>query len=162
MVKSLARAVVANVLLFGAVPAGAQTPPPAGAEATVRPAPVNQLQGLILVRSTLIALHQANVTGNYTVLRDLGAPRFRDSFDAAQLAASFAEQRNRRYFLAGVLVVDPVFTAPPVVADDGLLRLAGYFPSGPMRLRFELSFELVGAEWRVAGIEVGIEDAAAN
>ena len=29
---------------------------------------------LILIRATLIALNQANVTGNYTVLRDLGAP----------------------------------------------------------------------------------------
>jgi hypothetical protein len=32
---------------------------------------------LILVRSALIALDQANKTGNYTVLRDLGARRSR-------------------------------------------------------------------------------------
>lgn len=144
-------------MLFVTGSARAQPPPPA----TARPAPVNRLQALILVRSTLIALHQANVTGNYTVLRDLGAPRFRDSFDAARLAESFAQQRGRRYFLAGALVVDPVFTAPPALREDGSLHMAGHFPSGPMRLRFDLSFERVGTDWRLSGIEVGVDEVAA-
>ena len=40
---------------------------------------------LILVRTTLLALDQANKTGNYTVLRDLAAPGFQVD-TAARLA----------------------------------------------------------------------------
>ena len=43
-----------------------------------------------LIRSSLLALHHANVTGNYTVLRDLSAPSFRSRNTAADLSGSFA------------------------------------------------------------------------
>ena len=39
----------------------------------------------------LIAVNHGNLTGNYTVLRDLGSDRFRQQNDAARLAAVFAE-----------------------------------------------------------------------
>jgi hypothetical protein len=41
---------------------------------------------LILIRQTLLALDQANKTGNYTVLRDLGSPDFQ-----ANTAAGLAD-----------------------------------------------------------------------
>jgi hypothetical protein len=41
---------------------------------------------LILIRSSLIALNQANVTGNYSVLRDIGAPDFKQANGADRLA----------------------------------------------------------------------------
>src|SRR5258708_6415083 len=40
------------------------------------PAQIDRNGVLILIRSTLLALDQANKTGNYTVLRDLGSPYF--------------------------------------------------------------------------------------
>src|SRR5262249_60347137 len=43
--------------------------------AAPRPAPIDRNGVLILIRETLLALDQANKTGNYTVLRDLGSPR---------------------------------------------------------------------------------------
>ena len=39
-----------------------------------KPAQIDRNGVLILIRETLLALDQANKTGNYTVLRDLGAP----------------------------------------------------------------------------------------
>jgi hypothetical protein len=41
-----------------------------------KPARIDRNGVIILIRETLIALDQANKTGNYTVLRDLGAPAF--------------------------------------------------------------------------------------
>ena len=55
--------------------AGAAAPTSA-TEQQPKPARIDRNGVLILVRSTLIALDQANKTGNYTVLRDLGAPAF--------------------------------------------------------------------------------------
>ena len=35
----------------------------------------------VLIKGTVTALDQANLTGNYSVLRDLGTPVFREKFD---------------------------------------------------------------------------------
>src|SRR3982074_443105 len=39
-----------------------------------KPAQIDRNGVVILVRSTLLALDQANKTGNYTALRDIGSP----------------------------------------------------------------------------------------
>src|SRR3954466_1644296 len=66
----------------------AEAPPP-----PPKPAQIDRNGVLILIRSSLLALDQANKTGNYTVLRDLGAPGFQTN-TAARLAEIFAKQRN--------------------------------------------------------------------
>jgi hypothetical protein len=66
-------------LTFGlAEPGHAQVPVPDTARAEY------------MIKTTLVALNHANLTGNYTVLRDLGSPRFRAGNDAARLAAIFS------------------------------------------------------------------------
>jgi hypothetical protein len=71
-----------------------------------KPAQIDRNGVLILIRTTLLALDQANKTGNYTVLRDLGAPDFQAN-SAAQLAEIFAQQRRDNIDLSGVAVLDP-------------------------------------------------------
>jgi hypothetical protein len=51
---------------------------------------------LILIRSSLLAVDQADKTGNYTVLRDLGAPGFQASNTAARLREIFATRSTSR------------------------------------------------------------------
>jgi len=63
-----------------------------------------------LLRNTLVALHQANITGNYTVLRDLGAPGFRDANSATRLSEIFAPIRSRGVDLSRVVLIDPNLT----------------------------------------------------
>ncbi|MES2198498.1 MAG: hypothetical protein V4517_29095, partial [Pseudomonadota bacterium] len=45
-------------------------------EPAPKPAQIDRNGVLILIRSALIALDQGNKTGNYTVLREIGAPGF--------------------------------------------------------------------------------------
>src|SRR5262245_26200342 len=66
-----------------------------------KPAQIDRNGVLILIRETLLALDQANKTGNYTVLRDLGSPDFQAN-SAAQLAEIFAQQRRDNIDLSGV------------------------------------------------------------
>jgi hypothetical protein len=131
------------VCLALAAPAAAQTPTVPDQAETAR-----------LVWSTLIALDQANRTGNYTVLRDLGAPGFREANTAADLAAIFANIRAQDPGLSRVLSQTPVYREPPRVAEDGRLYITGQFPGRPNGLGFELLFEPVGGEWRLFGIAV--------
>jgi hypothetical protein len=131
---------------------------PAPAPAQQGPAPTSARQSdaglvLTLVRSTLVALHQANVTGNYTVLRDLAAPGFRDKNSAADLARIFAPIRDAKIDLSGVVLLDPHITRP-TLNDQKMLDIAGSLETKPVPVNYELLFQPIQGEWRIFGIAV--------
>jgi hypothetical protein len=109
---------------------------------------------LMLVRTTLIALNQANFTGNYTVLHGLGTPRLQAGASPAQLGIAFTRLREQRLDLSRVLVIPPELTAPPSVATGGRLRLSGIFRTSPVRIGFEMVFMPVDGIWRIEGLAV--------
>lgn len=115
---------------------------------------------LILIKSTLMALDQANKTGNYTVLRDLAAPNFAATNNAARLGDIFANLRRERVDLSGVLVLDPQLTAMPEINANGMLHLAGFFPSVPTQLNFEMLFAPVDGQWRLFGLSTNLASSA--
>src|SRR4051812_17480640 len=92
-----APAFLAALALFAGlagVPALAQQPsvqPPPSAEAVP-----DQLELSKLIWSTILAVDHANRSGNYSVLRDLGAQGFQINNDAAKLAEIFAGLRSQR------------------------------------------------------------------
>ncbi len=124
-----------------------------------KPAPIDRNGVLILIRSTLLALDHANKTGNYTVLRDLGAPSFQANTDA-RLAEIFAVQRKDNLDLAGVAVLEPQLTLLPQIEPNGMMRMAGFFPSVPTQVNFELAYAPVNRQWRLFGISVSLGQAA--
>jgi hypothetical protein len=65
-----------------------------GEQAAPTPAQIDRNGAMILIRSLLLALDQANKTGNHTVLRDLGAPGYQVK-GAARLAEIFAKTAQR-------------------------------------------------------------------
>jgi hypothetical protein len=124
-----------------------------------RPAPIDRNGVLILVRTTLLALDHANKTGNYTVLRDLGAPAFQVN-TAARLAEIFATHRRDNLDLSGVSVIDPQLTLLPQIEANGMMRMVGFFPSVPKQVNFELVFAPVSGQWRLFGISVALGQTA--
>jgi hypothetical protein len=145
------RELVLAAALAAAVSAGhAETPAPAP-----KPAQIDRNGVLILIRTTLLALDHANKTGNYTVLRDLGAPGFQSN-TAARLGEIFAKLRNDNLDLSGVAVIDPQLNLLPQIEPNGLMHMAGFFPSVPSQVNFDLSFAPVNGQWRLFGISVSI------
>ena len=134
----------------------AQAPTPASAP---KPAQIDRNGVLILIRSSLLALDQANKTGNYTVLRDIGAPGFQSN-SAARLGEIFAKLRNDNLDLSGVAVIDPQLNLLPQIEANGLMHMAGFFPSVPTQVNFDLSFAPVNGQWRLFGISVSIGQSA--
>ena len=135
-----------------------ETKPPAAAHAPT-PAMIDRNGVLILIRSTLVALDQANRTGNYTVLRDLGSPAFQTN-TAARLAEIFASQRKDNIDLSGVVVLDPQLTLLPQIETNGMMHMAGFFPSVPTQVNFEMAFAPVERQWRLFGVSVSFGQAA--
>ncbi len=108
---------------------------------------------LILVRNSIAALNQANFTGNYTVLRDLGSPSLQKT-SAAELGIAFANLRQQGVDLSPVLILTPALTEQPAIAADGALRLAGHFPTRPLQINFVMTFQPVDGIWRLHGLSV--------
>ena len=129
---------------------------PVAARADVKPADLDRNGVLILVRSTLLALDQANRTGNYTVLRDLAAPGFSAANTAARLGDDFAAERRDGLDLSGVAVLDPQLTLLPQIESNGLLHMSGFFPSIPRQVNFNLLYAPVNSQWRLFGLSVNV------
>jgi len=132
------------VLALGAAPALAQEP---------KPTEVNPVVVEGLVKYTIIAVDQANLTGNYSVLRALGTPQFQQNTSAAMLAKSFARMRQLKLQMSTILLVKPSFTKPPVLSN-GVLKVAGVFPTAPTRIAFEATYVSVNGRMRLAGLKI--------
>jgi hypothetical protein len=140
---------------------GAHKPTPAPVPAPTpapTPAQIDRNGVLILIRSALLALDQANKTGNYTVLRDLGSVGFQVN-TAAQLAEIFASQRKEHIDLSGVAVLEPQLTLLPQIEANGMMRMAGFFPSVPTQVNFELAYAPENRQWRLFGLAVSLGQA---
>ena len=116
-----------------------------GPQSAPRPAQIDRNGVLILIRQSLLALDQANKTGNYTVLRDLGSPAFQAN-SAARLSEIFAKQRNDNIDLSSVAVIDPQLTLLPQIEASGLLHMTGFFPSVPTQVNFDLAYAVVNGQ----------------
>jgi hypothetical protein len=99
-----------------------------------------------------MALNQANMTGNYSMVREISAPGFQQANSHAQLSEIFASLRARDLDLGPVAVIAPELFRPPAIDERGMLRLTGFFRSEPEQVNFDLAFQLFGKEWRLFGI----------
>ncbi len=154
------RACLVALSFASAVAAGnAQTPAPAQPPPVGQPVQIDRNGVLILIRSTLLAVDHANRTGNYTVLRDLGAPGFQTGNTAARLGEIFANLRAQNLDLSGVAVLEPQLTVLPTSAPGGMMRMAGLFPSVPLQVNFEMIFAPVDGRWRLFGIGLNLGQA---
>lgn len=138
-----------------AAPALAQQPAPrqqAAPAALQIPEPIALI---VLIRNTLVALNQANQTGNYSVLRDISAPAFQASNTQAQLAVAFTSLRDQRLDISSIVAVTPELTEPPGLDNNGIMRLVGHFPTEPQQVNFQLAFQAVNGAWRPIGMAIG-------
>jgi hypothetical protein len=121
-----------------------------------KPAQIDRNGVIILIRSTLLALDDANKTGNYSVVRDLGAPGFQQVNNDSGLADIFAAERKGNLDLSGVAVLEPQLTVLPQIEANGMMRMAGFFPSVPTQVNFELLYAPVNRQWRLMGLSVSL------
>lgn len=121
-------------------------------------------QTRFLVRSTLMALDDANRSGNYTVLRDLAGPRFQARNSALRLRQVFEAFREAGVDLSHASMVEPRVDKRVVNDDAGVLAVEGHVPSpapgSRHQVRYAMEFEPVQGHWRLLTLSVGIEPAS--
>lgn len=109
---------------------------------------------VMLIKNTVTAVNHGNLTGNYTVLRDLGSERFRQQHTAAALAATFAGLQKQKLDLSPTLVIDPQFSQ--FLLQDQRLQLVGHFPTRPLAVRFSLMFQPTSRGWLIDEISLAV------
>jgi hypothetical protein len=124
-------------------------------EAVARPPVPGGNQLAVLVQTAVVALSQANLTGNYSVLHALAAPDFQRANPPEKLAQVFAEVR--KIDLTPVILYSPILTRPPIIDDKNMLRLTGYYKTAPQQVLFDLLYQPVAGHWRLFGISVGTQ-----
>jgi hypothetical protein len=158
ILRALAALAIMIASGFSAEESKSEPMPPPAAYAP-RAAPIDRNGVLILIRSTLLALDHANKTGNYTVLRDLGSPAFQVN-TAARLSEIFAGERMDNLDFSGIAAIEPQLTLLPQIEANGMMHMAGFFPSVPTQVNFELAYAPVDRQWRLFGLSVSLGQAS--
>jgi len=149
-----------GLVLLAPVPASVSAQaPPAPRAGTPAPSPQVAVPDaeriVLLLRATLLTLNDAVQSGNFTVLRDVAAPSFRDANSAARLGASFNDLSQRGIDLSPVAILAPQLTdAPAIDPQTGMLRIKGTFPGQPVRINFDVIYQPVAGRWRLFGLSV--------
>ncbi|GHB04216.1 hypothetical protein GCM10009069_28440 [Algimonas arctica] len=121
---------------------------------TQRPALPDENTQARLVWSTLIALDNANRTGNYEVLHSLGTDGFQRQNSPGRLSQSFAQLRQNRVDVGRSILSSPTYYQPPTLLPDGSLRLRGGFDFRPKSIRFDLIYVSSGGGWQINALSI--------
>jgi len=141
--------------LAGALAAAFLLGTPAGATETQRvPSPTAQE---VLIKTSLLSLNDAIVSGNYTVLHTKLAKPFREQFGPDRLKQAFKSFADQKIDIAAISAAPPIATGDAQIDDRGALLLRGRFDVGRSRVSYELDFFLSEGEWKPLGLTVNFK-----
>lgn len=108
----------------------------------------------VFLTRPLAELDHANLTCNYTVLHDLASEAFQRAHTAAQIGQAFAPMIQRSLDLSQSSLLTPQLTQPPAIDGNGLLQLAGFVPSVPKQIHFQITYQASPRGWRLFALSV--------
>lgn len=155
-IRPLPVALLLAALAGGAAAQQTEAPTPSTTEAAQPQPRIEQAVLVRLVRSILVAVNNANLTGNYTVLRDLGSPSFTTSNSAADLSERFKPLRDSQVDLSPILLLPINLSRPPEIDSEGRLDVEGVVPMRPLLVSFRMRFEAVNSSWRLSDLAIGL------
>jgi hypothetical protein len=141
--RSLAGAIGMAVLL--AMPAGASDRVPS---ATTQE---------ILIKTSLLTLNDAIVSGNFTVLHAKAAKPLREQFGPDDVKQAFKKFVEQKIDMAAIAASSPVATDAAQIDDRGALLLRGRFDVGSSRVSYKLDFVPSEGEWKPIKLNVDVK-----
>jgi len=139
--------------LAGAILVALLLAAPAHAEATLPSTLVQEK----LIKTSLLTLNDANLTGNYTVVHAKLAKPFREQFSPDRLKEIFKAFADKQIDLGIIAAKSPVATAESIIDKRGALILRGYFDTAPSRVIYELDFFPSENEWKPIKLNVDVK-----
>ncbi len=111
----------------------------------------------ILIKTALLTLNDANITGNYTVLHAKLSKPFREQFKPEQLKQGFKTFADQKIDFGVIAAKTPIPTGEAIIDKRGALLLRGYFDTTPSRVNYELDFVPSEGEWKPLKLNVDIK-----
>jgi hypothetical protein len=144
-----------GLLTIAIVALAAGMAPPRSAAAQSLPLPTPLVEE-VMVKTSLLTLNDANLTGNYAVMYAKMAKPFRDRFTADTLKQAFKVFAGKHIDIIAAKPIVP--TSEAKFASNGSLMLRGHFDTTPSRLLYELDFAVSEGEWKLIAIDVKVRD----
>lgn len=119
-----------------------------------------KVEAVLLIRTALVRLNDANQTANYHILRDLSAPAFRDRFSIEDLQKLFSGFREKNINFALALKQDPLIRSAHYMKIQDLMRFKGQVAIGNVTGNFDMTFQFSGGDWKLYGLDLQFERAA--
>ena len=111
----------------------------------------------VLIKTYLLTLNDANITGNYTVLQAKLAKPFREQFDAERLKKIFKPFVDKHIDYGLIAAKPPIASSESKIDNRGALILRGYFDTTPARVLYELDFIPSEGEWKPIKLNVHVK-----
>ena len=113
-----------------------------------------------MVKTTLLTLNDANITGNFDVPLTKMAKPFRDKLTADALKQGFKPFAGRHIDVIAAMPI--VASSKPAIGSRGELMLRGHFDTSPSRLTYQLDYFISEGEWKPVLIDVKIRNQSSS
>jgi hypothetical protein len=114
----------------------------------------------VMVKTTLLTLNDANLTGNYDVMHAKMAKAFREKFGSDTLEQAFRTFAGKHIDI--IAATPPVTTQEARIDRNGALMLRGYFDTTPSRLNYALDYAISEGEWKLIAIDVKVKESSTS
>ncbi len=108
----------------------------------------------ILIRTTLMTFNDANVTGNYSVLRTKASKEFQSELGLEDLAKAFARYRTLNVNIESIVADEIASYEDARIDKNGVLHLIGAFKDDEKRVNYDLKFIPNNGAWKILGLNV--------
>jgi hypothetical protein len=112
-------------------------------------------QAAYLARAALMSLHDAMISDNYTVLRELGSTAFQAS-SVSNLASGLRDLKARKLDLGAAAAMKLRIVSLAPSSDGRRVVMRGEFDTTPEMVQIDFTFERVGPQWRHAALGVAL------
>lgn len=111
-----------------------------------------------LVNDTMTRFTEAVRRDDFTEFYAGISELWKSQISAEKLQQVFQQFSQRHEAFAATRNAAPIFDEPPVIDENGLLILRGYYATAPQRVLFRLKYTYEHPQWKLFGIEVGFHE----
>jgi len=111
----------------------------------------------LLVAESVHDLALAINARDFTPLYNSISRFWKNQTTAEELKQGFAAFINQKIDLTAVKGVEPVFDKVPIINEQDVLELAGYFPTKPAMVYFKLGYTYEHPDWKLVGIDINVK-----
>jgi len=107
---------------------------------------------------SLLAFNKGIQAEDFTAFYEETAKLWQDQTTPDKLKEAFSEFIDKHLDISSIKKSEPVFNQPAEIDSNDVLVVAGYYPTTPKRVVFQLKYLQEDGDWKLVGIKVDTKD----